>query len=324
MKIVNRWRDLEPDLRGAAVALGNFDGVHRGHQRVIAAAAQAARGQARPLGVITFEPHPRRFFQPDADPFRLMTPGQIARALEALGVDILYALPFGPEMAAMSDEDFAHDVLADGLGVAHVAAGFDITFGKGRTGDPDSLMAYGDRFGFSVSIAERLGDANEVKYSSSAIRRALAEGQPERAADILGRPFAIEGEVMEGQKLGRTLGFPTANVELGDYVVPRFGVYATRTRLDDGRIIPGVSNLGRNPTTGLVAPRLETWLFDFDEDLYGQTIETALVAWLRPEEKFASLDALVAQVMADGNGREPCCSAAGLNIATRSSSELRG
>jgi riboflavin kinase/FMN adenylyltransferase len=299
LKIVTRWRDLDPDLRGAAVALGNFDGVHRGHQRVIAAAAQAAREHACPLGVINFEPHPRRFFQPDAEPFRLMTQGQVARALDALGVDILYALPFGPEMAAMTDEDFARDVLADGLGVAHVAAGFDITFGKGRTGDPESLKAYGDRFGFSVSIAERLGDADEAKYSSSAVRRALAGGQPERAAEILGRPFAIEGVVVEGQKLGRQLGFPTANVGLSDYVVPRFGVYATRTRLDDGRVIPGVSNLGRNPTTGLVEPRLETWLFDFDEDLYGQTVETALVAWLRPEEKFDGLEPLVAQVMAD-------------------------
>jgi riboflavin kinase/FMN adenylyltransferase len=299
LKIVNRWRDLEPDLRGAAVALGNFDGVHRGHQRVIAAAAVAARDRSCPLGVITFEPHPRRYFQPDAAPFRLMTPGQIARALETLGVDRLYVLPFEAAMAAMSDEEFARDVLAQGLGVTHVAAGFDITFGKGRTGDPESLKAYGDRFGFSVSIAERLGDTDEAKYSSSAVRHALAEGQPERAAEILGRPFAIEGVVMEGQKLGRQLGFPTANVALGDYVVPRFGVYATRTRLDGGRIVPGVSNLGRNPTTGLVEPRLETWLFDFDEDLYGQTLETALVAWLRPEEKFDGLDPLIAQVMAD-------------------------
>lgn len=305
MKIVSRWRDLEPDLRGAAVALGNFDGVHRGHQTVIAQAAQAAReqraaGAACPMGVITFEPHPRRYFQPDAAPFRLMTPGQVARAVEALGVDILYQLPFDGEMAAMTDEQFAHEVLANGLGVRHVAAGFDITFGRGRSGDPDSLRAYGQAYGFTVSIAERLGDADEAKYSSSAVRQALADGRPDRAREILGRPFAIEGVVIEGQKLGRTLGFPTANVALGDYVVPRFGVYATRTRLADGRVVAGASNLGRNPTTGLVAARLETWLFDFDEDLYGQTIETELVSWLRPEEKFASLDALVAQVMADG------------------------
>jgi riboflavin kinase/FMN adenylyltransferase len=305
LNIVPRWRDIEPDLRGAAVALGNFDGVHRGHQRVIAAAAQAARerraqGHACPVGVVTFEPHPRRYFQPDAAPFRLMTPDQVARAVEAMGVDILYQLPFDAEMAAMTDEQFAAEVLAQGLGVSHVAAGFDITFGKGRTGDPASLRAYGEAYGFTVSITERLGDAAEAKYSSSAVRQALADGQPERAREILGRPFAIEGVVVEGQKLGRTLGFPTANVALGDYVVPKFGVYATLTRLADGRVVPGASNLGQNPTTGLVAPRLETWLFDFDEDLYGQTIETALIAFLRPEERFDSLEALVAQVMADG------------------------
>lgn len=306
MKIVPRWRNLEPGLRGAAVALGNFDGVHRGHQRVIAAAAAQAtrqthaRGDACPLGVITFEPHPRRYFQPDAAPFRLMTPNQVARAVADLGVDILYQLPFDADMAAMTDEEFARQVLAHGLGVSHVAAGFDITFGKGRSGDPESLEAYGETYGFTVSITEQLGDAAEAKYSSSAVRQALADGQPERAGEILGRPFAIEGMVIEGQKLGRTLGFPTANVALGDYVVPKFGVYATLTRLADGRVVPGASSLGQNPTTGLVAPRLETWLFDFDENLYGQVIETALIAWLRPEERFDSLEALVVQVRADG------------------------
>jgi riboflavin kinase/FMN adenylyltransferase len=300
LNIVTDWRGLDADLRGASVALGNFDGVHRGHQRVIAAAATAARELKTPLGVITFEPHPRRYFQPDAEPFRLMTPDQIGRALEALGVDILYALPFNAEMAAMSDETFAHTVLADGLGVRHVAAGFDITFGKDRSGDPASLHRYGEAFGFSVSIADKLGDEAEDKFSSSAVRQQLKDGRPDRAAEILARPFAIEGVVVEGQKLGRTLGFPTANVMLGDYVVPKFGVYATRTRLPDGRVIAGASNLGVNPTTGVVAPRLEAWLFDFDEDLYGQTVETELVRYLRPEEKFDSLDALVAQVMADG------------------------
>jgi len=304
LQIVSDWRGLGEDLKGASVALGNFDGVHRGHQRVIAAAATAARETAAssntPLGVITFEPHPRRYFQPNAEPFRLMTPGQIGRAVEALGVDILYILPFDAGMAAMTDEAFAQQVLSDGLGITHVAAGFDITFGKDRTGDPDSLRRYGEQFGFTVSIAEKLGDEGEDKFSSSAVRRTLQDGRPDRAAEILGRPFSIEGVVVEGQKLGRQLGFPTANVPLGDYVVPKFGVYATRTRLADGRLVAGASNLGVNPTTGEVAPRLEAWLFEFDEDLYGQVIETELVAYLRPEEKFDSLDALKAQVMADG------------------------
>ncbi len=300
MKQVHGWKDIAPEDRGAAVALGNFDGVHRGHQRVIAAAALAAKEKGAPLGVISFEPHPRRFFQPAAEPFKLMTGDQLARALADLGVDILYVLPFGAEMAAMSDGAFAEQVLAGGLGVAHVAAGFDITFGKDRSGDPTSLQAYGETLGFSVSITGRFGDEEARKFSSSEVRHALAEGRPDRAAEILGRPFAIEGIVQEGKKLGRTLGFPTLNVPLGDYARPRFGVYATRTRLADGRLIPGASNIGENPTTGLVDARLEAWLFDFDEDLYGQTVETQLVAYLRPEEKFDSLEALTAQVMEDG------------------------
>lgn len=300
MKIVQGWRGLKAEERGASVALGNFDGVHRGHQRVIAAAALGARAATAPLGVISFEPHPRRYFQPDAEPFRLMSQNQQARVLAGLGVDFFYILPFDAEMAAMSDETFATQVLAEGLGVVHVAAGFDITFGKDRSGDPLALARYGAATGFSVSVTPRLGDDEEQKFSSSAVRRALAEGRPDRAEAILGRPFAIEGVVEEGRKLGRTLGFPTANVSLGDYAMPRLGVYATRTRLSDGRLIPGASNLGKNPTTGEVAPRLEAWLFDFDEDLYGQTIETELVAYLRPEETFLSLEALTQQVMADG------------------------
>ena len=299
MRIVHGWRDLAPEERGASVALGNFDGVHRGHQRVIAAAALGARETGGLLGVISFEPHPRRWFQPDAEPFRLMSLDQQARALQALGVDVLHVLPFDGQMAAMSDEAFAREVLAGGLGVRHVATGFDITFGAGRSGDPEALRRYGEAFGFSVSIVERVGDQEEQKYSSSAVRKALAEGRPDRAAEILGRPFAIEGVVQRGRQLGRTLGFPTINVPLGDYVVPRLGVYATRTLLEDGRSVPGVANLGRNPTTGEVAPRLEIWLFDFDEDLYDQLTETALIAFLRPEAKFDSLEALTAQVMAD-------------------------
>jgi len=305
LRIVQGWERLASADRGAAVALGNFDGVHIGHRQVISAAAAAAAAAAvahargAPLGVISFEPHPRRFFQPDAEPFRLMTPGQLAQALGEMGVDILYLLPFDERMAGMSDEDFARDVLATGLGVSHVAVGFDITFGKGRSGDPEALAKYGLAFGFTVSIVDQIGDGEAGKYSSSAVREALAEGRPERAAAILGRPFAIEGLVQRGAQLGRQLGFPTANVLLGDYLVPRLGVYATRTRLADGRLVDGVASIGRNPTTGEVAPRLEVWLFDFDEDLYGQIIETKLIGWIRPEEKFDGLEALTAQVMAD-------------------------
>lgn len=299
MRIVRDWRGLAADETGAAVALGNFDGVHRGHQAVIAAARDAATARGAPLGVVTFEPHPRRYFQPDAAPFRLMTSAQQARALDALGVDILYVLPFDAAMVAMSAETFAREVLSQGLGVVHVAAGFDFTFGAKRTGDARTLQALGEALGFGVSIVSPVGDETGYKVSSTAVRQALEQGRPDLAAELLGRPFAIEGVVEEGRKLGRTLGFPTANVELGRYLRPRLGVYATRTRLADGRVLKGVANIGQNPAAGLVEPRLEVWLFDFDGDLYGQTIETELAVFQRPERNFDSLEALTAQVMAD-------------------------
>lgn len=299
MRIVHSWKGLEDVDKGASVALGNFDGVHRGHQRVIAQAAKAALAQKTPLGVISFDPHPRQIFQPDAPAFRIMKTDQQARALAALGVDIFYVLPFDKELANLTDRQFAQEVLADGLGVRHVAVGFDISFGKGRTGSPELMARYGQELGFTVSIAEALGEG-ETKYSSTGVRQALREGRPEQAAAILGRPFAIEGVVERGRQLGRTLGFPTANVALTDYVIPRLGAYATRTRLPDGREIAGAANVGVNPTIpGEIAPRLEVWLFDFDEDIYDQVIETDLIAFLHPELKFDSLEALTAQVMED-------------------------
>ncbi len=299
MQIVHGWKGLAPADRGASVALGNFDGVHRGHQSVIALAAKAA-GQAKvPLGVISFEPHPRRIFQPDAPAFRLMQPDQQARALADLGVDIFYILPFDAEMVGLTDQQFSLQVLHQGLGVSHVAVGFDISFGKDRTGSPQSMARFGQELGFGVSIAQALGDS-DAKFSSTGVRQALRDGRPEAAAAILGRPFAIEGMVEHGRQLGRTLGFPTANVALKDYVLPRFGVYATRTRLPDGRDIAGVANIGVNPTIdGEIAPRLEVWLFDFDEDIYDQVIETDLIAFLRDEAKFDSLETMTAQIMAD-------------------------
>lgn len=299
LRVIHGWRDLPAGQRGAAVALGNFDGVHLGHRRVIADARAAAARLGAPSGVISFEPHPRRYFQPDAEPFRVMTPDQLARALDALGVERLYLLPFDAEMAAMSDEAFARDVLAAGLGAAHVAVGFDITFGKGRTGSPEALAAYGDRFGFSVSVAPRVADPEGLKLSSTAVREALQAGRPQDAATILGRPFAIAGEVIHGDKRGRTIGVPTANVRLGDYIRPAYGVYAVRVRLPDGRAADGVASLGVRPMFETPEPLLEVWLFDFDGDLYGQVIETELIAWLRPEQRFADLDALKVQIEAD-------------------------
>lgn len=300
VRVIRGWKALPDSDRGAAVALGSFDGVHRGHQRVIALAAKAAGELGAPLGVITFDPHPRVFFRPEEPAFRLMKADQQARALEALGVDILYVLPMDAEVAGMTDREFAAQVLHEGLAARHVAVGFDNSFGKGRTGTPETMKAYGEELGFGVSVAQELTDGSGDKFSSTAVREALRDGRPQDAAEILGRPFAIEGPVQRGRQLGRKLGFPTANVALGDYVAPRFGVYATRTRLPDGREIPGVANIGVNPTVeGVTAPLLEVWLFDFDEDIYDQVIETDLVAFLRPEAKFDSLETMTGQVMAD-------------------------
>jgi riboflavin kinase/FMN adenylyltransferase len=302
LRIIHGWKALGPADRGASIALGNFDGVHRGHQSVIDAAATAAGALGAPLGVISFEPHPRRLFQPSAPAFRLMTVDQQARALASMGVERLYLLPFDIEMANFTDEAFAAEVLAEGMGVRHVSVGFDISFGKGRTGSPEAMRRYGEQLGFGVSVAEAVGEGDE-KFSSTAVRAALREGRPDIAAAILGRPFAIEGVVRRGKQLGRTLGFPTANVHMQDYVVPRLGVYATRTRLPDGRHLDGVANLGINPTTDSEHdPQLEVWLFDFDEDLYGQVIETDLIAFLRPEAKFPSLESMVEQIHRDVDG----------------------
>ena len=298
-RIVHGWKALPAAQRGAAVALGHFDGVHRGHQQVIAQAAKAAGRLKAPLGVVTFDPHPRRLFRPSEPAFRLMTLDQQARAMSHLGVDLLYLLPFDFEMASFTDREFVERVLVEGLGVRHVAVGFDISFGRGRSGSAELMKTYGDEFGFSVSVATAVAGGDGEKFSSTGVRDALRDGRPEIATRIMGRPFAIEGVVRRGQQLGRKLGFPTANVEMVDYVVPRLGVYATRTRLPDGREVPGVANLGNNPTTGEVETRLETWLFDFDEDLYGQVIETDLIAFLRPELKFDSIELMVDQIRRD-------------------------
>jgi riboflavin kinase/FMN adenylyltransferase len=301
VRIVTDWRDLPDGLRGAAVAIGAFDGVHRGHQAVIAEARKAADRLGVPLAVVSFAPHPRRWFQPDAAPFRLMSAGQMARALAPLGVDRLYLLPFDATMAALTDEAFAREVLCDGLGIAHAAVGFDFTYGKGRTGSAEGLRRQGEALGFGVTVVGRIDDGDGLKLSSSGVREALKAGDMPRAAAILGRPFAIEGEVIHGDKRGRTIGVPTANVSMADYMRPAYGVYATRTRLPDGRVIDGVANLGVRPMFEIDQPLLEVWLFDFDGDLYGQTVETQLVAFLRGEMAFDGLPALKKQIDRDAD-----------------------
>jgi riboflavin kinase/FMN adenylyltransferase len=204
-------------------------------------------------------------------------------------------------MAALSDEQFAWTVLSESLGIRHAAVGFDFTYGKGRTGSPEGLRRQGEALGFGVTVCDRVDDPDGLKLSSSAVREAVHAGDMARAAAILGRPFAIEGEVVHGDKRGRTIGVPTANIRLGDYMRPAYGVYAVRARLPDGRLVDGVASLGLRPMFALEEPLLEVWLFDFDGDLYGQTLESQLIAFLRGEEKFDSLDALKARIDADAD-----------------------
>ncbi len=282
------------------VALGNFDGVHRGHAAVVAEAVQLARTLDAPAGAAVFSPHPRRVFAPDAPPFALMNDTQRVRALGEAGAELVHHIVFNRALSAMSPEAFVDEVLHTGLGLKGVVTGADFCFGKGRAGTADDLQRLCAQRGIETRIAKAVAfDDTPEKISSSAARAALREGDPARAAALLGRPFALEGEVFKGDQRGRLLGFPTANVMLGDYVRPAFGVYATRSRLADGRVVSGVANLGKRPTVDGVSERLEVHLFDFEGDLYGQILETELIRFIRGEQKFEGLDALKAQIASD-------------------------
>jgi len=299
VKIIHGYRGLSPDEKGASVALGNFDGVHRGHSAVIAAAAELVPGA--PSGVVTFDPHPRSFFQPDAAPFLLTPMAQKSKKLSMLSVERLHILPFDAAMAAMTPEDFARDVLADGLGVAGIAVGSDFRFGAKRAGDVETLHALGASHGFKVVALEEVADESGSLLSSSTARAALREGRPEDATDVLGGAHIICGEVLMGDQRGRTIGFPTANLSLDGLLAPAFGVYAVTVTLPDGETVKGVANIGMRPTFEKTAPNLEVHLFDFQRDLYGQTIEVALHHFVRGERKFDGIDALKAQIAEDAD-----------------------
>lgn len=289
---------IPEDARGAAIALGNFDGVHRGHQAVIASARGVAEERGAPLGVAIFEPHPRRFFQPDAPPFRLQSTAQRARALAELGIDEVFEIGFDEALARSTDREFAEQVIHGCIGAMHVSVGADFRFGRGRMGDVASLERLGEEFGFTVDAVAPIGGADKV--SSTGVRKAIANGDMALAADLLGRPWAIEGKVLRGFARGREFGFPTANLGLGDYVRPRLGVYAVRVDVGDGVLLPGVASVGVNPTVGaLPEPVLEAHLLDFSGDLYGRTIEVELIAFLRDEAKFDDIEALKTQMKQD-------------------------
>lgn len=295
MTVIAHFKDVPETARGFSVALGNFDGVHAGHRAVIEGAV-AAGGS---LGVATFEPPPRQFFRPDDPPFRIYRPARRNARLAELGAKAVFELPFNADMAAMTDEDFARQVLKDGIGASHVTVGFDFRFGRGRMGDAGRLSSLGRALGFGVTVIEKI-EALGTKASSTAIRESLIAGEPERAAEILGHDWVVDGVVEHGEKRGRTIGFPTANLHLGDLIHPRHGVYAVRARLaGEEAWRSGVANFGRTPTTGIRDPLLETFIFDFDGDIYGQQLEVALVRFLRPELKFDSIDDMVTRMHRD-------------------------
>ncbi len=279
------------------MALGNFDGVHLGHRAVI----DLARRPPAPLGIVTFEPHPRQVFAPDAPPFRLMNAEARANRLAKLGVDHLYELPFGPALSGLTPADFVGQVLSRGLGVSHVVVGADFCFGKGRKGTANDLKTLGNAAGFAVTVAD-LVQAGGRDISSTAIRQALSDGRPRDAAAMLGHWHRIEGEVIHGEKRGRDLGYPTANMSVEGLHLPRFGVYAVRVDVLTGPQAGshmGAASLGVRPMFGVNTPNLETYLLDFKGNLYGHHLSVAFVDFLRPEMKFDGLPALITQMQAD-------------------------
>jgi riboflavin kinase / FMN adenylyltransferase len=276
MAVFAEYRGLPQSARGASIALGNFDGLHAGHKAVMEAARVAGHGK---FSVATFEPPPRAYFRPGDPPFRIFRPERRNAAILAAGASTVFELPFNGEMAAMTDEGFVRNVLVDGLGASHISVGFDFRFGRGRMGHAQRLSSLGRALGFGVTIVEEV-EGRGAKASSTAIRQALMAGEPDLAAEMLGSPWTADGTVESGEQNGRKLGFPTANLQLADWRA-------------------GVANFGRTPTTGLRDPLLETHIFDFKGDIYGKRLEVQLVAYLRPEKRFDSLDLMVAQMHID-------------------------
>jgi riboflavin kinase / FMN adenylyltransferase len=286
---------LPERFRDGVIALGNFDGFHKGHQAVVGRAIDRARAAGRPALVATFDPHPVRFFKPEVPPFCLTNLNQRARLFAEAGADAMVVFPFNAALASLTAEEFVAQRL---LGLSGVITGEDFTFGKGRGGNVAVLAELGKKYGFDAEAVSPISEGGET-VSSSRIRDALQEGDCATAAHLLTRPFAIEGTVQHGDKNGRKLGYPTANLDLGTYLRPRYGVYAVKGRLPDGRYLNGAANLGIRPQFDPPKELLEPHFFDFAEDLYGQTIEIEFYGFIRPEAKFEGLDALTAQMAKD-------------------------
>ncbi len=283
------------------VTLGNFDGVHLGHQAVIGEARKIARAEGRKLAVLTFEPHTREFFRPDAPPLRLTPLRAKLHALEMLGVDHVIALAFDRALSELSPDDFARRVLADGLGVAHAVAGGTFRYGSKKAGTMETLRQAGAALGFGVTAVDPVSAADGAVYSATSIRHLIVEGDLRRAAALLGRAWEIDGHVIGGDRRGRELGFPPANIRLAGYLRPAFGIYAVRARLDrpGEPWIDGVANLGIRPMWRTEEPMLEVHLFDFSQDIYGQVLRVRLIERLRPEANFSTIQELIDQVDLD-------------------------
>ena len=329
MRIYRHYDALPDDARGAAVAIGNFDGVHPGHQKVIHEAGLIAGDLGRPWAVLTFEPHPRAFFTPGSEPFRLTPFRAKARRIAELGADLLIVQRFDRAFSSLPAEDFINTVLVDGLGAGHVVSGYDFVFGHKRGGNCELMLAMGAKKGFGFTAVNAQADSSGEAYSSTRVRERLGDADPRGAAAVLGRDFEIEGRVERGEARGKSIGFPTANIPLGDYLRPTLGVYAVRVAIEEapgGAARPGVSpgnkksgeartgtkkeeneekwlsgvaNIGVRPTFGGNGVVLEVFLFDFDDDLYGKRLRVRLIDFLRPEKKFDGVDDLKAQIASD-------------------------
>ncbi|MGZ8401219.1 MAG: bifunctional riboflavin kinase/FAD synthetase [Methyloceanibacter sp.] len=297
MDIVRSWRDVPPSLKGAVLAIGNFDGVHRGHQAVLREATRIAKAEGRRSGAVVFEPHPREFFEPDKPFFRLTPLPLKLELLQALGLDQAFVIPFDRELSSLSAETFATDVVGKGLGASHVVVGYDFTYGKGRTGSTQELAGLGRVLGFGVDVVSPVGAA-EGTFSSSRIREHLRRGEVREAAEQLGFWWRVRGRVAPGAGRGKGLGFPTLNLALATSQDVRHGIYAMRV-YHGGRVYPAAGYVGARPTFGESAPVLEAYLLDFAGDLYGEEVEVEFIAFLRPDQTFATPEALAAQMGED-------------------------
>ncbi len=301
MRIIRDYQYVSDDDTGAAAAIGNFDGVHLGHQSVIDLARSKARDLTCPLGILTFEPHPRQYFAPEAPPFRLMSAEARAHRLEKLGIERLYELNFNAALSGLTAEEFARHVIKDGFGLKHVVIGADFYFGKGRSGNAQMLAEMGRDMGFGVTIAPLVSD-KQGAFSSTNIRNALTQGDPADAARMLGHWHRINGKVIGGDQRGRDLGYPTANLAIDGLHPPKFGVYAVLVDVLEGPHsghYQGAASIGLRPTFGGEVANLEVYIFDFYGDIYGVEISVALVGFQRPELKFDTLDALIKQIDED-------------------------